>query len=187
MFSRRPESLRGQLLGWLLVPLLVLLLINAWYSNEAAVSTANQAFDRLLLASADAISEDIAVREGVVVVDLPYAALQLLESNIQERIYYRVVAPDGKTVTGYQDLPMPSRRPRPGEESVLYSADYHGETIYLVALDKQSYGTPDGGPVVIIVAETGEARHALSHRILVDGLIRQGILIVAAALLLSLI
>jgi two-component system sensor histidine kinase TctE len=183
MYSKSAESLRLQLLRWLLAPLLVLLLFNAWFSNRAAVATANQAFDRLLLASADAIGEGIDLRDGHIAVDLPYAALKLLESNIQERIFYRVVAPDGKTVTGYDDLPLPERRHARGEGPSIYAAQYRGDTIHLVAVNKRLYGTPVVTPVVVIVAETGEARDALSHQILVDGLERQAILIAAAGLL----
>jgi two-component system, OmpR family, sensor histidine kinase TctE len=183
MSSRWTDSLRAQLLWWLLCPLLVLLMVNAWFSNRLAVSTANQAFDRLLLASADAIAEDVEFRDGSVVVDLPYAALQLLESNIQERIYYRVVAPDGKTLTGYDDLPLPPTAAAEGEESVLYAASYRGDSIHLVALDKKLYGTNLAAPVVVIVAETGEARSALSRGILVEGLVRQAVLIAAAVAL----
>jgi len=181
MFSRRSDSLRIQLLRWLLPPLLALLSINAWFSNRAAVKTADMAFDRLLTASAEAIAEDVEFKDGDVVVDLPYAALELLESNIQERIFYRVVSPAGKTITGYDDLPLP-----PGHgaaESSLYAATYRGEVIHLVALDKKLYGTGLEAPVVVIVAETGEARDALSHQILLEGLTRQSLLIVASALL----
>ena len=183
MFSKSADSLRLQLLRWLLIPLLLLLLVNAWFSNRAAVSTANLAFDRLLMASAEAIAEDVEVKEGEIVVDLPYAALQLLESNIQERIFYRVVAPGGATLTGYDDLPRPTRSPPPGEESVIYSALYRAETIHLVALNKKIYGAGFAEPVVVIVAETGEARYALSRQILIEGLARQAVLIVAAVLL----
>ena len=183
MFSKQADSLRLQLLRWLLIPLLLLLLVNAWFSNRAAIATANLAFDRLLMASAEAIAEDVEVKDGEIIVDLPYAALQLLESNIQERIFYRVVAPNGKTLTGYDDLPMPQTAPQPPEESVIYSAKYREETIHLVALNKQIYGATPTAPVVVIVAETGEARYALSHQILIEGLARQAILIVAAVLL----
>lgn len=183
MFSKQADSLRLQLLRWLLIPLLVLLLVNAWFSNRAAISTANLAFDRLLMASAEAIAEDVEVKDGEIAVDLPYAALQLLESNIQERIFYRVVGPSGKTLTGYDDLPLPKEASPAGEESILYAARYRGETIHLVALNKRIYAASPAAPVVIIVAETGEARYALSHQILVDGLTRQAILIVAAVLL----
>src|ERR1700704_5235657 len=129
MFSKQSDSLRLQLLRWLLIPLLLLLLVNAWFSNRAAVATANLAFDRLLTASAEAIAEDVEVKEGEIVVDLPYAALQLLESNIQERIFYRVVAPNGKTLTGYDDLPLPPKVPVAPEEQVMYSAQYREEPI----------------------------------------------------------
>lgn len=181
MFSRPSESLRLQLLRWLLPPLLLLLSLNAWLSNRAAVSTADMAFDRLLTASAEAIAEDVVYKDGELVVDLPYAALELLESNIQERIFYRVVSPDGHTVTGYDDLPLPKKPLSPDAELTLYTADYRGERIHLVALNKQLYGTGIAAPAVILVAETGEAREALSRQIVVEGLARQSALIVAAA------
>ncbi len=183
MFWKQADSLQFQLLRWLLIPLLLLLLVNAWSSNRAAVATANLAFDRLLMASAEAIAEDIEVRNGDIVVDLPYAALQLLESNMQERVFYRVVAPDGKTLTGYDDLPRPRLAPVPPQESVAYSSQYRGETIHLVALHKQLYGASPTAPVTIVVAATGEARNALSHQMLIESLTRQGLLILAAALL----
>src|SRR5205814_10406427 len=152
MSSRRAESLRLQLLRWLLLPLLVLLAVNGWLSSRASISTANLAFDRLLEASADAISDDVEVKDGEIVVDLPYAALQRLESNMQERIFYRVVGPDGKTVTGYDDLPLPRSLDHAGEAPVRYAAEYGGEVIHLVAMNKQMYGVQGPAPIVIIVA-----------------------------------
>lgn len=200
--ARPADSLRLQLLRWLLLPLLLLLSVNAWFSNRAAVANAAGAFDRLLTASAQAIAEDIDVKEGEISVDLPYAALELLETNLQERIFYRVLAPDGKTLTGYDDLPLPPEPPLPSKMlpgqparlagqpaetgpsahggPTLYAARYRGENIHLASLQKRLYGTGSGAPVLIIVAETGEARDALSHQILLDGLQRQGLLIAAA-------
>jgi two-component system sensor histidine kinase TctE len=183
MSSKPTDSLRRQLLRWLLIPLVALLVANAWFSNRAAVETADRAFDRLLLASAEAIADDIDMRDGKLLVDLPYAALQLLESNIQERIFYRVIGPEGKTVTGYDDLPVPEKAPQARQEWTPYSASYLGENIYLVALNKRLYGTDLAAPIVVIVAETGEARHALSRQILLQGIARQSGLIVAAGVL----
>ena len=183
MFSKPPDSLRLQLLRWLLPPLLLLLCVNAWFSNRAAVATADKAFDRLLTASAEAIAEDVAYHDGEVVVDLPYAALELLESNIQERIFYRVVAPSGQTATGYEDLPLPRDKARDASAPTLYTDTYRGEAVHMVALNKTLYGTDVAAPVVILVAETGESRDALSRQILFDGLIRQGLLIAAAGVL----
>lgn len=183
MSSKPTDSLRQQLLRWLLIPLVALLIANAWFSNRAAVATADQAFDRLLLASAEAIADAVDVRDGKLLVDLPYAALQLLESNIQERIFYRVIGPEGRTLTGYEDLPMPKQALSPQQEWTPYAANYLGESIYLVALNKQLYGAGLAAPVVVIVAETGEARHTLSQQILIQGIARQSGLIAAAGVL----
>ncbi|MDE2371796.1 MAG: sensor histidine kinase N-terminal domain-containing protein [Burkholderiales bacterium] len=179
----RPDSLRLQQLRWLLLPLIALLLVNGYFSNRAAVAAADQAYDRLLLASTDAIGEQVSVQDGTLAVDLPYVALQLLESNLQERVFYRVIGPDGKTLTGYDDLPLPVARWR-DDQPATYALPYGGEIIHLVARRKMVFGGPKALPVVIIVGETGESRRALSRQILLDGLERQGLLIVAAGVLL---
>lgn len=180
---KQPDSLRRQLLLWLLIPLALLLAINAFFSKRTADQTANQAFDSLLVASADTIADQVTAHGGVVTVDLPYVALQLLESNLHERIFYRVVGPDGQLLTGYKDLPLPGDRASTAVTQTAYTAQYRGEKIYLVAYFKQVYGLDTTQPVVIIVAETGESRDALSREILISDLERQGALIIAAGLL----
>ncbi len=181
----KPSSLRLQLLGWLLLPLGLLLLVNSFFSHKTADLTANRAFDSLLVASADTIADQVMVKNGVLTVDLPYVALQLLETDLQERVFYRVVAPDASTLTGYHDLPMPPRTPHGvgAEAQVHYSAHYRGERVYLVAIYKQVYGLDTADPVIIVVGETGESRLALSREILLADLERQAVLIVASALL----
>src|SRR5438128_11995463 len=95
----RPTSLLRQLLGWLLIPLIILLAINAYLSYRAALTTANQAYDRLLLASVRAIADRVSVVDDRIQVDVPYVALELFESKTQERIFYRVGTPAGHTIT----------------------------------------------------------------------------------------
>ena len=176
-----PGSLRGQLLRWLLIPLVLLLGLNAFLSNQAAVATANQAYDRLLIASVRAIANEVEWSNGETRVDLPYVALELFESNMQERIFYRVDSPSGKTVTGYDDLPLPPKQLMVSDQPTLYQANYHGAPVYLAAMHKPLYDERSKGPAVVVVAETAESRQALSRQILIDGLIQQGFLILTAA------
>lgn len=187
MFWKKAESLRGQLLRWLAIPLLLVLLINAWFSYRSAVQTADLAFDRLLMGSAEAIAEDIEFKNGELLVDLPYAALELLETNINERIFYRVIGPDGGTVTGYDDLPLPPENAETvligDSEAMLYGNQYLGDAVHLIALKKKLYGSGIANPVLIVVAATGDARDALSQQIQLHGLLRQGCLIAAAGFL----
>ena len=188
MSWKKAESLRGQLLRWLLIPVLLVLAIYAWFSYRAAVETADLAFNRLLLGSAEAIAEDIEYKQGELVVDLPYAALELLESNINERIFYRIIDPHQQTVTGYEDLPLPAANARAitigDTQASLYRASYKGDDLHLIALNKMLYGSGIANPVVVIVAATGGGRDALSQQILWQGLIRQLCLVAAVGYLL---
>jgi two-component system sensor histidine kinase TctE len=178
----RPGSLLRQLLAWLLVPLVMLLGFNAFLSYRTAVDAANEAYDRLLLASLRAIADRVGVVDDEVRVDVPYVALELFESKSQERIFYRVATADGATLTGYEDLPLPPRPAAGADEPVFWRGIYHDETVYFGALAKALYEASPKGPVLVVVGETAEARDALSREILVDSLARQGLLIAVAAL-----
>jgi len=177
----RPGSLLRELLAWLLVPLVALLALNAFLSYRAAVTAANEAYDRLLLASVRAIADRVTLVDDRVEVDVPYVALELFESKSQERIFYRVSSRGGATITGYDDLPLPKRALQ-NDQAVFYRAPYRDETVYFAALSKPLYDPQGVGPVLVQVGETAEARDSLSREILLDSLARQGLLIGAAAL-----
>jgi len=180
--ARPPKSLRGQLLALLVVPLLALLVVNSVMTYRVAIDTANEAYDRLLLASVKAIADRVTLSKGEVVVDIPYVALELFESNIKERIFYKVASPEGATITGYDDLPQPPHE-APHDRPIFFHGQYHGESLYQAALYKRLYDPMVNAEVLIQVGETAESRDALSQRILYDGLVRQVLLIVLAAVL----
>jgi two-component system sensor histidine kinase TctE len=181
--DRPQHSLVRQLLAWLLVPLAALLALNGFLSYRAALEAANEAFDRLLLASVRAIADRVGIVDDEIRVDVPYVALELFESKSQERIFYRVATSGGDTVTGYEDLPRPPRPPASIDEPMFYHQTYRDETVYFAALQKTLYDTKNRGPALIIVGQTAESRDALTRDILDDSLERQGLLIAVAALL----
>jgi len=173
------------MLVWLLGPMAVLFVINSILGYRAAINTADQAYDRLLLTSVKAIADRVTVIDGEISVDIPYVALELFESNIRERIFYKVTAPSGATITCYDDLPPPpadANRNRPS----FFRSQYHGETLYQAALYKKLYDPTVTGAVLVQVGETAESRAALSRSILYDGVVSQGLLITVAAIFLGL-
>ena len=183
--SRPASSLHRQLLFWLLGPMLALFAVNTVLGYRVAIKTANDAYDRLLLASVKAIADRVTIAEDEISVDIPYVALELFESNIRERIFYKVTGPDGATLTGYDDLPGPpsgtsTRAP------TFFLSQYHGERIYQAALYKPLYAPTLKGMVLVQVGETAESRDALSRRILYDSLLPQGLLISLGAVFLLL-
>jgi two-component system, OmpR family, sensor histidine kinase TctE len=183
--GRPPSSLRRQLLIWLLGPLLLLFIVNSVLSYRVAITTSNEAYDRLLLASVKAIADRVTISSGEIAVDIPYVALELFESNMHERIFYKVAGPDGTTLTGYEDLPPPPAN-TPGGRPTFFRSEYRGESLYQAAIYKPLYDPSVRGTVLIQVGETSESRDALSRKILLDGLMRQGLLIALAAGLLLL-
>ena len=179
------RSLQRELLAWLLGPMLLLFVVNSVLGYRIAIATANEAYDRLLLTSVKAIADRVTISGGEISVDIPYVALELFESNIRERIFYRVSAPDGSTLTGYEDLPPPP----PGASTTkptFFRSQYHNESLYQAALYKPLYDQTLQGLVLIQVGETAESREALSRRILYDSLVPQGLLISFAAVFLVL-
>jgi two-component system sensor histidine kinase TctE len=180
-------SLRGQLLRWLIIPLVILVALNAVSLYRDALDAADIAYDRSLLASTRALAERVSVRDGKVVADVPYVALDSFETDTLGRIFYRVGGLHGETVSGYDDLPpVPKNTPRSELYPALvrfYHADYNGEPVRIAALLQPVYDDSMRGIALIQVGETLDARRALSRRILVNTLWRQALLVLAVATL----
>jgi two-component system sensor histidine kinase TctE len=180
-------SLRGQLLRWLLVPLIALVALNAISVYHNALDAADMAYDRSLLASTRALAERVSVVNGKVVADVPYVALDSFETDTLGRIYYKVTGIHGETVSGYDDLPpVPANVPRSQAYPALvrfYHADYNGQPLRIAALLQPVYDDSMRGIALIQVGETLDARRGLSNQILFDTLLWQAGLLLALALL----
>ena len=180
-------SLRGQLLRWLLGPLLALVTLNTVSVYHNALDAADVAYDRSLLASTRALAERVSIVGGKVVADVPYVALDSFETDTLGRIYYKVTGINGETVSGYGDLPaVPANVPRSEAYPALvrfYHANYNGQPVRIAALLQPVYDDSMRGIALIQVGETLEARRGLSNQILFDTLTWQALLLLALALL----
>jgi two-component system sensor histidine kinase TctE len=180
-------SLRGQLLRWLLIPLMVLVAIDAFSVYRNALDAADLAYDRSLLASTRALAERVSIVNGRVVADVPYVALDSFETDTLGRLYYKVTGINGEFVSGYEDLPsLPPNVPRSEIYPALvrfYHANYRDEPVRIAALYQPVYDDSMRGIALILVGESMEARRYLSRKILFDTLARQAVLVIAAALL----
>uniref|UniRef100_UPI00289F7D7B sensor histidine kinase N-terminal domain-containing protein n=1 Tax=Rivihabitans pingtungensis TaxID=1054498 RepID=UPI00289F7D7B len=165
---RRPASLRGRILLWLLAPLGAMTLVSAWLTYHNAHTLANQAYDRTLQASVRAIAERVRVSDGQALVDIPLAALEMFEPQFQDRVFYRVSLPRGRVLTGYADLPAPP--PSPRGEIFYFDGVYHGEAVRFAAFYQPLYDPVAKGPVLVQVGETLNSRQQLTRRIVWDAL-----------------
>jgi two-component system sensor histidine kinase TctE len=186
--ERSMGSLRGQLLRWLLLPLIVLEILNTVSAYRNALDAADQAYDRSLLASTRALAERVTIADGRVVAEVPYVALDSFETDTLGRIYYKVTGLNGETVSGYGDLPpVPPNVPRSESYPALvrfYHANYNGQPIRIAALLQPVYDDSMRGIALIQVGETLDARRTLTNKILLDTVRWQaGQLIVATLLI----
>ena len=180
-------SLRNQLLRWLLIPLVILVAVNSVSVYNNALEAADLAYDRSLLASTRALAERVSIKDGKVVADVPYVALDSFETDTLGRIFYKVSGLKGETVSGFDDLPpVPANVPRSEAYPALvrfYHADYNGEPVRIAALLQPVYDSSMRGIALIQVGETLDARRGLSRKILFDTLLRQAVMLLAVATL----
>jgi two-component system sensor histidine kinase TctE len=180
-------SLRGNLLRWLLGSLTLLLCANTVGIYRNAVDAANAAYDRTLLASARSVAENLHVADGRLTLAIPYSAIDMLESDIKGRLYFRVLTPDGTLVAGWSDLP-PVRADvalSPDYAALVrfYDDTYYGAQVRVATLMQPVVEGGFNGVATIQFAEDVASRQGLIRSILVEAVLSQGLLIVAATLL----
>jgi two-component system sensor histidine kinase TctE len=176
-------SLWARLFLWLLVPLGVFTGYDFYAAHREARNTATLVQDRLLLGSARIIAQQIQYEDGLLEVAIPPAALELFQSEDQDRVYYRIASPQGLLLSGYAELPPPPGPLKP-EESRPFTSMVRGEPVRVVAYAQPVFGAPAQGPVVIEVAQTYKAHQRMVQQIWITSL-RQDLwmLLMAAALI----
>lgn len=182
-------SLRGHLLLWLGLPLLLLWGLSVYTHYASALQAANQAYDRSLLASARTVAERIRVHQGHLEVDVPWVVLDSFERNMSDQLYYQVISPEGKTLSGYDDLPpLPKNTPLSQHYPALvhfYYADYNGLPIRVAALWQPVNEENVQGMAQVLVAETLTSRQDFAGGLLYNAILSQGALVFITLLLAS--
>jgi len=147
------------LLGYLLAPLVLMLVIGVAVDHHSIVSPIYAAFDRSLSRTVLAIAAQIHRQPGgqfdIMLPDHPPPPLRALP---QEHFFYRVTDAQGVTLAGSPDLPVvPAKN---NDEFVYQDADYHGRNLRLV-----SYRVTEAGKALVITAgETPHRRDRAVHQ-----------------------
>jgi two-component system sensor histidine kinase TctE len=184
---KRPykTSIQRELLGWLLVPICLLWLVCTYSAYIFADRFANDAYDEIMLNSADSIVARIKVNGARVVVDLPQSAQDILEHNDMDEFFYEVVTLDGQKLSGDADLPVPPDALKlPVWKSLFTNAHVRGENVRLGVLRVAVKGSP-ASEVLVIVAETLNARSHFANEIALSIVVPQLLFILLSAIAVS--
>ncbi len=108
LFQREQRSLFGEILDWMLTPLLLLWPISLVLTWLVAQSIAGKPFDRTLEYNANALAQLVTVEHQQVRFNLPLPARQLLRSDDTDTVYYQVLGARGEYLAGEREFPLPS-------------------------------------------------------------------------------
>ncbi|HET9405399.1 MAG TPA: sensor histidine kinase N-terminal domain-containing protein, partial [Burkholderiales bacterium] len=173
------RTLRRQLIAWLSVPLAVLWLISGVVDYDIAKRFVNLAYDRALLEAALDIGRSLRQANNQIYIDLPEAALQMLETRESGRLHFLVTRTDGEYISGNPELPR-----APEDDSVdrvrYYDDEFGGRAIRLVSLRHPIRPGFGQGAVLIHVGERLTVRSESARQLLLRIMVPQLLLILVA-------
>ncbi len=138
---------------------LVLYFVVRLIAEDAAETTQ----DSILGASAASIIDEVHVKADRISIDIPYSSLSMLGSISNERVFYRITV-DGKTLTGYDDLPM-AIDPRGVTTSVFWTEEFRDSVIRLSMQTRSVFYSGNNHTVAVIVGQTRTGKSLITSRI----------------------
>ncbi|MFP5461760.1 MAG: sensor histidine kinase [Gammaproteobacteria bacterium] len=166
---REQRSLFGEILDWMLAPLLLLWPLSIVLTFVVARSLADAPFDRALIDHTEVIAQQVDT-SGAHAATPPGTRLRdLLPPGSEDHTFFQVLAADGELLAGDANLPRPSLYDYPTPGRVQRRFDQHRGIEVRVAYTYISPGEDPMGtsyPVLVQVAETLDARNALANEII---------------------
>lgn len=165
MNTETSKSLRHQLIVrmlWVMLPLLVLLWVTAYFSIQYFI---NAAFDRSLTRRTYALADRVEVIRGRVHVDIPVAAREMLAFDQEDLLFHRVMDPQSRVIEGELDMPpLPGKKGIKVGQLIVYDGVRDDEKVRVAAFALSLKGTSARGTVLVQVGETLSRRSALAKR-----------------------
>jgi two-component system sensor histidine kinase TctE len=176
------HSLRGRLLAWVMLPLAGAVVLDGWISHQNASATASVVQDRLLLGSARIVAEQLRFDDGAIQANIPPAALELFQSNDIDRVFYRVITGDGRTVTGYAELQLPKVSLLP-ETAQFFDSVVRNQPVRAVAYLQPVLTETGIQPVRVEIAQTMQGHTQLTRTLWLQAMVQQFVTLALVALL----
>ncbi|MBI3532788.1 MAG: sensor histidine kinase N-terminal domain-containing protein [Burkholderiales bacterium] len=183
LFQREQRSLFGEILDWMLTPLLLLWPISLVLTWLVAQSIAGKPFDRALEYNVNALAQLITVKQQHVQFNLPLPARELLRADDADTVYYQVLGTRGEYLSGERDFPLPPEdEPVAPGEVRLRDDEFHGLDIK-VAYMWVPLNLPGNKMALVQVAETLDKRSVLAAEIIKGVMLPQFVTLPLAVLL----
>ena len=195
LFQRERRSLFGEILDWMLTPLLLLWPISMALTWLVAQNIAGKPFDRALEYNVQALAKLVVVKNNQVQFNLTAPAREILRADDTDLVYYQVTGTRGEYLSGEHDLPMPpndDKDDKDDKEVRLREDLIQGEAVRVaytwIKVDVKAAAAPGeaavaGGTVLVQVAETLKKRKTLATEIVKGTMVPQFVTLPLAVLL----
>ena len=183
LFQREQRSLFGEILDWMLTPLLLLWPLSLALTWFVAQGIASKPFDRALEFNLLALTQFVVAKDKVVSFNLTPQARDLLRADDSDLVYYQVLDPRGDLISGEVDFPPPqdNQTPEPGRvmlrDDTVRGDDVRVAYAWLARTDNPAH------LVLMQVAETKGKRSTLATEIIKGVMVPQFIILPLAVLL----
>ena len=177
------HSLFGEILDWMLAPLLLLWPMSIAITYLVAKSIANQPFDHALEDSVTVLTQQVKQADGELLHRMPEknsSGRDFLRGDDIDTLYYLVVGARGEYLDGDRDLPPPQDPDKYRSGTVLFRNDtIHGTPVRVAFtyLDMPASTEEEPRRALVQVAETLEKRAQLANEIIKGVILPQFIIL----------
>jgi two-component system sensor histidine kinase TctE len=178
---REQRSLFGEILDWMLAPLLLMWPMSLALTWLAAQGIASKPYDRALVETVRVIGQRLQPGSTSLRIDLSRDTAQLLRADEVDAVYYQVLGGDGKLLSGDADIPPPEYDPGAGGEVKLRDDEVHNDNVR-IAYQWVSV-VPGESPALVQVGETMTKRSRLATEIIKGVILPQFVILPIAVLL----
>ena len=183
LFRTEQRSLFGEILDWMITPLLLLWPMSLVLTWLVAQGVAGKPFDRALEYNVSELARLVTVKNRSVQFVLPQPARELLRADEADQVYYQVLGARGEFLSGERDLPLPDDDEKPFFGEVRLRDALHRGVDIKVAYTWVRIDLADARPALVQVAETLDKRAVLATEIVKGVLLPQFIILPLAVLL----
>jgi two-component system, OmpR family, sensor histidine kinase TctE len=183
LFQREQRSLFGEILDWMLTPLLLLWPLSLALTWFVAQGIASKPFDRALEFNLQALTQFVVSKDNKVSFNLTPQARDLLKADGSDQVYYQIQDAGVGVISGETDFPPPPETDVPAAGRVLLRDDeVLGDEVRVAYTWLERHSDPNR-LVLLQVAETKGKRSTLATEIIKGVMVPQFVILPLAVLL----
>jgi two-component system, OmpR family, sensor histidine kinase TctE len=176
-------SLFGEILDFMLAPLLLVWPLSIGITFLVARSIADSPYDQAMTDRIQAIAQQMRYEKGSVVISLPPSAAAILRADEEDEVQFQVLDPLNKVVAGDASLPKPALYDFPSKDQTQFrNVVVRGREIR-IAYFSVEIAERANATYLIQVSETLNKRSALANEIIKGVILPQFIILPLSVIL----